>query len=257
MARVTLNVLDPVGAEDGELLVLGHSLGTSAGIWDDALSTLCARHRVVRWELPGHGSAAPVSGTYRVEDVTEALLSELDRRRSGVFHYAGVSIGGCIGLDLSLRFPDRLSTLTVVSSGARVDDPTLMRDRAVTARQSGIEAFVEPFQERWFAPTTPEATVERVLGLLRQTDAESYAVAAEALADFDVADRLSRIATPLLAVGGAEDRSVPFATSRDLASSVQRGTAVSIPGAAHSVVAEQPDAFARALFSFLEGPRRA
>lgn len=254
MARVNLHVLDPIGPQDGDLVVLGHSLGTSAAIWDHVLPSMADRFRIVRWELPGHGAAAPASGSYRVGEVTEALLTELDRRRLGVFHYVGVSIGGCVGLDLALRSPERLSTLTVVSSGARVDDPALMRGRAVTARHEGLEGFAGAFRERWFAPSTPPAIAERVLDLLRQTDAESYAVAAEALAEFDVVDRLSHIATPLLAVGGADDRSVPFATSRDLASRVQRGTAVSIPAAAHSLVAEQPHAFARALLSFLDDP---
>ncbi len=250
-----LRFTEPTGPETGELLVLGHSLGTSAALWSDALPYLEERFRVLRWELPGHGEAAPARAAYRVEDLTDALIAALDRRGNERIHYAGVSISGCVGLDLCLRHPARVSTVTVISSGARVDDPQLMRARAATARAEGVAVFVDPFRARWFAPATSPATADRVLAILTMTDAESYGFAAEALADFDVWDAVPRIGSPLLAVGGELDQSVPIERSVELAARVQRGVAVSIPDAAHNLVAERPDAFAKTLLDFVDQTR--
>lgn len=249
-SAVAVELREPTGVDGGELLVLGHSLGTSAGLWDDALPSLERRFRVVRWELPGHGSAAPARSAYRVEDLTDAVISQLDEMSVPFFHYAGVSIGGCVGLDLGLRHPARVASATVISSGARVDDPRLMRARADTVRGGGVGRLVEGFRPRWFASTTPPATVERVLAILAATDAESYALAALALADFDVWDQLGDIETPILAMGGDQDASVPFRASHELAARVPRGTAIEINDAAHSVVAEQPEAVAEAIIAF-------
>jgi pimeloyl-ACP methyl ester carboxylesterase len=190
-----------------------------------------------------------------LQDVTDALVAALDRRGVERFHYAGVSISGCVGLDLGLRYPERLATVAVISAGARVDDPPLMRERAAIAREQGVGTFVEPFRERWFAPTTSSVTTERILGILERTDALSYGYAAEALADFDVWDLLSHIDTPLLAVGGEQDRSVPVERSFELATKVPRGIAISMPNAAHTVVAERPDAVSQALGEFIERNR--
>ena len=53
------------------------------------------------------------------------------------------------------------------------------------------------------------AVAAALLGALRDTDAESYAQVCEALADFDVTDRLAEITTPVLAIAGAEDIPTP------------------------------------------------
>jgi len=189
-----------------------------------------------------------------VEDVAEALIAEVAAIDANGFHYAGASIGGCVGLDLCVRHPNMVKTATIISTGARVDTPDLMRGRAVTARTEGLGPFVEAFRSRWFAPAASSATVERVLALLAGTDAESYALAAEALADFDVAALLPDIDIPILAVGGREDVSVPVGTSAALASAVPRGVFVPIDDAAHSVVAEQPAALVAAMLAFISDP---
>lgn len=249
---VSLRLSEEPGAESGVALILGHSLGTSAALWSEALPWLRDRFRVFLWELPGHGSAEPAIGPYRVEDVADGLVAELSARGVESFHYAGVSISGCVGLDLCLRYPESVTTATVISTGARVDAPRLMRERAVVARADGLDGFVEAFRARWFAATTPAATVERILGILAQTDTDSYAFAAEALADFDVWNLVPRIETPLLAVGGEEDRTVPVERSLELARRARRGSAISIPHGAHSLVAERPDAVSSAIVEFAQ-----
>ena len=39
-------------------LLLGPSLGTSYALWDKVAPELSISHRVVRWDLPGHGGSA-------------------------------------------------------------------------------------------------------------------------------------------------------------------------------------------------------
>ncbi len=250
--QLELRLSDVSGEHGGVPLVLGHSLGTSAALWNDALPFLQERLPVLVWELPGHGDARPARRSYRVQDATDAVIAGLAARGIDRFHYAGVSISGCVGLDLCLRYPESVATVTVISTGARVDDPPLMRERAVVARTDGMRGFVDVLRPRWFASTTPSRTAERVLEILARTDPDSYAFAAEALADFDVWDLVPGIQTPLLAVGGKEDRSVPVERSFELAARVRFGSGLSIPGAAHSVVAEQPEAVSSAIVEFAE-----
>lgn len=247
---VALRLSDVTGAQSGVPLVMGHSLGTSAELWSEALPWLRDRFRVFLWELPGHGGAEPATGPYRVEDVADELVVELRARGVEDFHYVGVSISGCVGLDLCLRYSGSVTTATIISTGARVDDPLLMRERAVVARAEGLGGFVEAFRSRWFADATPVATSERILRILAQTDAGSYAFAAEALAEYDVWDLVSQIDTPLLAIGGEQDRSVPLERSVELARQAPRGSSISIVDAAHSLVAERPDRVAAAIVEF-------
>ena len=56
-----ITVVRMTGARDRSalpLLVLGPSLGTSLALWDEVAPELAVSHRVVRWDLPGHGASA-------------------------------------------------------------------------------------------------------------------------------------------------------------------------------------------------------
>jgi len=255
MTDLALHVEALGGAEHGETLVLGHSLGTSAALWEEAAEILRRRFRVIAWEVPGHGGAPPAREPFHVEDLTDALVPRLDELGVAGFHYAGASVGGCVGLDLALRYAERVASVAVVSSGARLADPSVMLRRAAAVRSEGVASLIPTFRSRWFAASTPVQTVDRLFAILRQADQESYALTAEALAAFDVWSRLPAVGSPLLAVAGAQDEVVPPEQSVELARRVPRGSTVVVPHAAHSVVVEQPRLVATALTDHLRRAR--
>lgn len=245
--QVTTSV--PGGPGDAPLLVLGPSLGTSAILWEDVVPMLSDRFRVVVWDLPGHGASAPTVVPFTVADLADALVaSVLDP-----FFYAGVSLGGAVGLELALRHPDRVRALAPVASGAQLGEPAGWHDRAAQVREQSTSSVIVASAQRWFADGSiarrPELT-GRLLHALQDADDESYALCCEALAAYDVRDRLGGITAPVLALWGRHDRVAPEAKSLELAEGVADGRAVVIDGAAHQPPAEQPEATARALRDF-------
>ncbi len=69
---------------------------------------------------------------------------------------------------------------------------------------------------------------------------ESYALTCEALATFDVIDRLAEIVTPVLAVAGAADIPTPPESLQRIASGVKDGRLVVLDGVGHLAPAEAP-----------------
>jgi pimeloyl-ACP methyl ester carboxylesterase len=59
---------------DGHPIVLIHGFGAAMDWWDDIAPTLANDHRVVRIDLIGHGTAAPVSG-YTIERQASLVTS--------------------------------------------------------------------------------------------------------------------------------------------------------------------------------------
>ncbi len=55
MTRLLHHRID--GPDGAPALILGPSLGTSLAVWDAQVPVLARDHRVVRWDLPGHGSS--------------------------------------------------------------------------------------------------------------------------------------------------------------------------------------------------------
>lgn len=245
-----LRFTEPIGSGT-EWLVLGHSLGTSSALWGSAIPRLRSEFRMICWELPGHGAASASRAPFSIEDVSDAIVARADDLGIETFHHAGVSIGGCVGLDLARRHAGRVTSSAIISAGARVDDPDFWLRRAAAVRAAGTASLVEACRQRWFAPGSEPALVEEILGLLRDTDAEGYALAAEALSAFDVWEELPRITTPILAIAGEADQAVPVERSRELAERVRHGRLVRVPHAAHCIPAEQPALLAAALREFL------
>jgi 3-oxoadipate enol-lactonase len=236
-----------------DVLIVGPSLGTSV----EALWTRCAAmlsFEVVGWDLPGHGRSGPAAEAFSVPVLADAVR-HLARAVAGSRDtwYAGVSLGGAVGLDLALA-PGPFGAVAVVASALKIGDPESWRERADLVRREGTEVMVAGSAERWFAPgfTSREPAVAgALLTCLSQTDRESYALACEALASFDLRNRVDARKVPLLVAAGQHDPVVPPEQAR----SVAPDAFAVIPGCGHLPPAEDPAALAELLTSFFRSAK--
>jgi len=244
MSTGQLSMVDFGGPADAPLLILGPSLGTSAAtLWSGVAEHLTDRLRVIGWELPGHGSAAPSSVPFTIADLAAGVVALADSLGADSFHYAGDSVGGCVGLQLTLDAPARVESATVLCTGAVIGTADGWRERAATVRANGADAMVAGAAQRWFGEgfTQRRPGAAAVLfDALRHTDAESYARTCEALAGFDVRDRLADIVTPVLAIAGAQDTPTPPDSLQRIATGVKDGRFEVLDGVGHLAPAEAP-----------------
>ncbi|MDO9398852.1 MAG: alpha/beta fold hydrolase [Herbiconiux sp.] len=251
MTAPTIALTDLGGAPELPLLVLGPSLGTSTILWETAAPALRAHHRLLAWDLPGHGASPVATDPFSVADLADALAASVD----GPFVYAGVSLGGATGLELLLRHPGRVRAAAIVASGAQLGEPAAWHERAATVRAESTSSIIVASAQRWFAPGSMAAHPDltgRLLHALQDADDESYARCCEALADYDVRSRLGGIVPPVLALWGRDDAVAPEAKAVEIAEGVAQGRAAVIEGAAHLPPAEQPEATAAALLAFFD-----
>ncbi|WP_308492045.1 alpha/beta fold hydrolase [Microbacterium terrisoli] len=248
-----LAVTEPIGAVDAPLLLLGPSLGTSTILWEAVTPALTERFRVAAWDLPGHGASPAAGAEFSVAELADAVAEAAARLGASRVHYAGVSLGGAVGLELLLRHPDLVEAAAVFASGAVIATAQSWHERAAKVRAESTSSMIIGSAQRWFAPETmarhPELT-GRLLHSLQDADDESYALCCEALAGHDVRSRLGEIATPLLAVWGAHDLVTPEASAREIADGVQRGSATGIEDASHLAPVDDPDTVIRLLLDF-------
>ncbi|RDH74411.1 4-carboxymuconolactone decarboxylase [Mycolicibacterium moriokaense] len=231
------------GADTAPLLLLGPSLGTSAAtLWSAAAARLSQNWRVVGWDLPGHGRGESADA-FTIAELAAAVVALADEFTAETFHYAGDSVGGCVGLQLLLDVPHRIASATLLCTGAAIGTPDAWRERAATVRSGGTETMVAAAAQRWF----PEGFADRepvvssaLLEALRAADADSYAQVCEALAEFDVVDRLHEITTPVLAVAGSQDIATPPDHLQRIATGVKDARLVVLDGVGHLAPAEVP-----------------
>jgi 3-oxoadipate enol-lactonase/4-carboxymuconolactone decarboxylase len=232
------------------LLLCGPSLGTSAAaLWSDAAALLGDDFHVVGWDLPGHGSSPAPAEPFTMVELATAVLGLADKTLAergepgGIFAYAGDSAGGAVGLQLLLDAPTRVSSAVLISTGAKIGEADGWHERAELVRTSGTPVIVESSARRWFAAGFVEREREvtaRLLHSLQHADRFGYAAVCEALAGFDVRERLGEITGPVLAVTGEHDVVSTVEMTQAIATGVRAGRFVVLPDVAHLAPAEAP-----------------
>ncbi|MFG2946939.1 bifunctional 3-oxoadipate enol-lactonase/4-carboxymuconolactone decarboxylase PcaDC [Streptomyces adustus] len=232
------------GPEDAPVLILGPSLGTTWHMWDRQVPELTRQWRVFRFDLPGHGGA-PAHPAGAVSDLTDRLLATLDSLGVQRFGYAGCSLGGAIGVELALRYPERLASLVLIAASPRFGTADEFRRRGVVVRTNGLDPIARSSPDRWFTggfAAAQPAITEWAVQMVRTTDPGCYIAACEALAVFDVRDELARVGVPTLVLVGSEDQVTGPAEARTLVAGIPDARLAVVPGASHLVPVEQPAA---------------
>lgn len=242
------------GAPTAPVLILGPSLGTSLAVWDAQTPDLARSHRVVRWDLPGHGGspASLVGEGATVADLAALVLALADHLGAERFDYAGISLGGAIGLHLAVHHPERLTSLAVVCSAARFGTPADWRDRAELVRTKGTETLTDAVANRWFTPAFAESRrAAELVADLAAVDPAGYAACCDALGGYDLRPDLGRITVPTLVVAGREDPATSTQETREMADAIGGSTLLELPAAAHLAPVERPAAVLAALQAHL------
>jgi len=247
------------GPEGAPPLLLGPSLGTTLAVWEPQLPSLARHHRVIRWDLPGHGGTpaevlgagpAPTTG---IPGLARLVLGLADALGIDRFAYAGISLGGAVGAWLAAHHPERIVSLALLCSSARFGEPAGWHERAALVREAGLGPIAASAPSRWFTPAFADAPQARALveGVRRSVTPAGYAACCDALAAYDLRAGLARITAPTLVVAGRDDPATPPAHARELADGITDARLLELSGAAHLANVERPAPVGDALLGHL------
>lgn len=129
-----------------EPLVLAHGFTIDHRMWLADAYALADRFHLILPDSRGHGrSASPTTGysrDHRVRDVVD-LLDHLNIAR---IHMTGMSMGGSTAVGLALQHPERLASLTLVSTSVAGFD---VGPRVRVIDRMAVERGVETAKQRW------------------------------------------------------------------------------------------------------------
>ncbi len=249
VSGTTLHYLD-TGSGDPPLVLL-HAFPLNAGMWDEQITALGPRWRVLAPDLPGFGRS-PLDDTAQASiDGWADLVAQLVRQLGlGPVVVGGLSMGGYVGFALVRNSPELLAGLVLADTRAGADSPEQRAGREELAQlveREGSAAAVERLIPRYVAPSTaadrPEVMAS-IRAMIAGTPATGLAAAARALASRpDSTATLGQITVPTAVIVGAEDALTPPAEAERLHAAIPGSTLTVIPDAGHLSSLEQPAAF--------------
>jgi 4,5:9,10-diseco-3-hydroxy-5,9,17-trioxoandrosta-1(10),2-diene-4-oate hydrolase len=246
----------------GTPVVLLHDLGAAMYVWRKVVGPLAAAHyRVIAFDNRGFGASDKPAHGYDNAAYARLLVGLMDSLHLPDAVLVGHSMGGAIAAEVAIRFPERVRGLVLVgSAGLGTREPLVFRvarwpligplvlafrGRGLTERilksSYANPALVTPADvDQYYAPVAEPAYGRSLRAVLREFRWDA------------LEGRLDRIAAPTLLVWGVEDRWVPLAVGRLMASQIPRCALVPVWHAGHAVPEEAPGAFTQLVIGFLE-----
>lgn len=263
---------DEGGGESPAPLVLLHGHPFDRTMWTPQLAAVSATRRVVAPDLRGYGASplrpatgggphalATGPGFTPLSAFADDVAALLDRLGIERLVLAGLSMGGQIAMEFYRRFPARVAGLVLADTfpAAETDEGRRRRnalaDRLLREGAEGMKAYADEVLHLMVAPehTGAAAHVHRMMSA---APPEGAAAALRGRAERpDYRQVLTRVTVPTLIVVGREDTYTPVSDAEEMHAAVPDSTLTVIEGAAHLPNLERPDAFNKALTSFLTG----
>ncbi len=206
------------GPPNGAPIVLAHGFSHSLDTWDAWAEDLGQDHRVIRFDLPGHGQSGPdAQERYSNEETVDALAALVDALKLKRAVVVGNSLGGLIAWRYGARQPKALRGLILIAPGG-------YSINGVGDRPAGAPAHIEAYL-RAAPPTAVRYAMQSLYGdpaRLADTriDTARAAMVAEGVGDALVkrlsrftlpnpSEDLAKVKAPTLLLWGKRDKMVP------------------------------------------------
>lgn len=245
------------GQPDAPVLLLINSIGSTRELWTRQMPALTGAYRVIRYDARGHGQSSVPTGDYTIDQLGEDALAILDDLDAAAAHVCGISLGGLTAQWLAVHAPERVASVVLANTAARIGSVESWTERIALVRAKGMLAAADQAMPRWFSPAFRERDPETVhvfRSMIQACSPEGYLGCCAALRDADLRERIATIDCPTLAIASTADSATPpegLAFIRDRVA----GAELVILESGHLSNVECADEFTAAVLDFLESSK--
>lgn len=244
---------------DGPPVVLVHGFSLDSRSWDPEVAWLSATHRVVRFDLRGHGRSVPWTEPFSpVQDMLDVFDATGIERATVV----GLSAGAELAVDFALAHPDRVTGLILASPGLSGYQPVgsfAWMEPVVSRLQAGdVDGAVEAWVRTPLMAIPEDAAADSLMRTVVRENRNvwTYDPTLQQRPERPAIGRLSEIDVPTLVLVGETDFVDTQRVADTLAACVVGAELVRVAGAGHLLNLQAPTRFSDALSRFLESGSR-
>ena len=266
----SLHVVDTGGGEPGAApVVLLHGVTLQWWVWSAVIHLLRPHHRVLAWDIRGHGESSAGSRGATLEATVDDLalvLRELDLHGAILVGHSmgGMTIGQFAAEHHELLHRGAVVWCSFATSAAPVSQAAVLGGLVTVAGTAGALAAHAVRRPRLAFPWRPgnvsavmlsmafgRSPTARMIDDVRrmevEMDVQSMADAASSIALHDVRGDLGAVDLPTVVLVGTHDKLTPRNHAKALAKLVRDAELVVLDGIGHQVMQEDPSAVVRAV----------
>ncbi|MCL2142663.1 MAG: alpha/beta hydrolase [Methanomassiliicoccaceae archaeon] len=233
---------------EGIPVVLITGFGSDMPFWD-ALLPYLNNYKVIMLDNRGVGKTK-YNGKFTAFDLTDDVLALMDHLSVFRAHIVGWSMGGCMAQELSLRHPERVISLTLISAYMR------RPARSSFAMRAAIKAVNEGADMETFAMLLQVMCLSEPIFLRREQKGAAvskrpFAATIDGISDqmdsvdaYDSRKRIFGISVPTLCIFGLSDIMCPPEIGEEITSLIKGCRPYRVPGAGHII---NPAAYHKAM----------
>ncbi|HET9471010.1 MAG TPA: alpha/beta fold hydrolase, partial [Usitatibacter sp.] len=215
--------------------------------------------RVVAPDNRGAGASTQVDEPITTRDMAGDMLALLDHLGIARAHVVGRSMGGAIAQHMALMAPDRVASMALCASFAKLDafGARVLANMREVLEWTGSWAdharhSVRNFVSAEFFDANPErvAAIERLIGGEQRLPA-CYVRQNRACLEHDTLAALPSIRCPTLVLSGGRDPICPPVCARWIAEGIPGAEAVRFEACSHFFLMEEPGRFMQVMDAWL------
>ncbi|SFI39554.1 alpha/beta fold hydrolase [Nitrosomonas sp. Nm34] len=263
MPKIQVNGAKLHYTEEGtgsETILFAHGLLWSGQMFEAQVNALKDRYRCITFDFRGQGQSEVTRGGYDMETLYQDTVALIEALGCAPCHFAGLSMGGFMGMRLAARRPELLRSLILLGTTADAEPkeniPRYNRLNFI-ARWFGLRLVAAPvmrilFGQSFLADPNRAALRDEWKKHLIANHRIGITRAVKGVIDRQgVYDEINKITTPTLIMVGEEDVATIPAKAERIQARIAGSRLVRIPKSGHSSTIEEPEAVNETIKTFL------
>ena len=244
----------------GPVLLMVAGMASDSKSWQFILPDMIKHYRLIIYDNRGCGRTETDGKGFNLKDLAKDAFGLLDHLEYDKVHVLGHSMGGMIAQEMALMHPERIDKLVLASSSPQLSQ------KAKDILDDLYDKWLNGYDMAdWFRIMFQWLFTKEALSNKKFMDAaiifalsypylqtqEGFKGQVDAINSFNAVERIQEIKHTTLIMSGKEDILIPPEESKALLNISGTTEFKLIEHAAHSIHAEQPEAFAEAVKEFL------
>jgi pimeloyl-ACP methyl ester carboxylesterase len=243
----------------GKTIILLHGYLETMEIWENTITELSKKFRIVAADLPGHGLSEFCKGATTMEFMADCIKSLLDKLKISECFVVGHSMGGYVALAFAKKYPETAKALCLFSSTPNADTEQKKkdRDREIELIKAGkLELILKNNISRCFADINlskfdEEIFAIREMATISDTDGIIACLQAMKMRE-DMNGFMKTIQQKTLFIFGKHDNYITSDIAENIMREYPKAEALILENSGHNGFIEEPEESTKALSSFAE-----